>query len=261
MKKALAKAKLIYPWISIDQVNRKLKQMKEKDAADDNDEFTVVLNVATTNVATALQLEVPLADLRTSVGGRPKGTTLEAAATMTSRKRKAVNDASILYHKAKTEAKKKGSRVKNGCVDQIIKEVLSEAKLDVDDPTFKIPRDTVIARVHRNRSLTNSTPGSPSPLALVEPYLVQICLQKALMGQPMGATEGLAMANSIIEDTIHQQKMIDWKIKSGLTGDSLGTLVLPEPTLSPCHQSQPEVVCTSGMQQTSNCTAWVGPLE
>jgi hypothetical protein len=41
------------------------------------------------------------------------------------------------------------------------------------------------------------------------------------MGQPMGMSEGLGMANSIIAGTCHELKMIRYKERLHLTGDPL----------------------------------------
>ena len=43
--------------------------------------------------------------------------------------------------------------------------------------------------------------GAATTLVGVEPYIVELCKQKAHMGQPMDMTEGLAMADSIIDSS------------------------------------------------------------
>ena len=41
-------------------------------------------------------------------------------------------------------------------------------------------------------------------MAEVEPFWVQLYLQKAQMGQPLGIREGLCFANSLIEETVRE---------------------------------------------------------
>jgi hypothetical protein len=67
MTKAMQKAKYLYPWITRDQVNHQLQQIKKND----KDEVRVVSNHAAPTL-----LLLPFGNDETSKkGGRPKGTT------------------------------------------------------------------------------------------------------------------------------------------------------------------------------------------
>ena len=67
MKKAMQKVKYLYPWITRDQVNHQLQQIKKND----KDEVRVVSNHAAPTL-----LLLPFGNDETSKkGGRPKGTT------------------------------------------------------------------------------------------------------------------------------------------------------------------------------------------
>ena len=122
------------------------------------------------------------------------------------------------------QLKKLKDIVTYGIIDEIIEKVLVESKLAVDEPSFTISKETVRSRVKRNDKLTKSSKG-PSPLlGDIEPFLVEICKQKARMGQPMGMTEGLAMANSIIDGTDHHERMVNFKKGLRLSGDGLEKL-------------------------------------
>jgi hypothetical protein len=47
--------------------------------------------------------------------------------------------------------------------------------------------------------------GPTSPLAPVEPLLVELCIQRARMGQPLSQSEGILLVNSIIQGTVYQE--------------------------------------------------------
>ena len=104
--------------------------------------------------------------------------------------------------------------------------MLNDSNLAITGPDFVIPHNTVRSRVKRGADLRNSSLGVVSPLALVEPYLVSICMHKARIGQPMGMPEGLAMINSTIKVTTHQVKMVNLKkrLKCKQDGPGLATL-------------------------------------
>ena len=81
--------------------------------------------------------------------------------------------------------------VKRGELQRVITTVLEESGLKVDAPSFTIAKDTVRSCVKAQTDLTKSCTGIVSPMAAVEPLLVQLYLQKAQMGQPLGIIEGL----------------------------------------------------------------------
>ena len=61
-------------------------------------------------------------------------------------------------------------------------------------------------------------------MAAVEPLLVQLYLQKAQMGQPLGIREGLCFANSIIEVTVHEEAMVMLKTRLNIRGSDVSIL-------------------------------------
>ena len=74
--------------------------------------------------------------------------------------------------------------VKRGELQRVIATVLEESGLKVDAPSFTIAKDTVQYRVKAQTDLTKLSCGIATPMATVEPLLVELCLQKARMGQP-----------------------------------------------------------------------------
>ena len=143
--------------------------------------------------------------------GIPKGTTLYAATGKDHHKHKAVSNASLLYGEARSEAKVKGIRLSRGSLESIIRKVLADSNLAIIELNFFIPHNNVRSRMKRGEDLTKSSLCVVSPLALVKPYLVSICMHKARIGQPMGMAEGLAVINSMIEGTTHQVKLVKLK--------------------------------------------------
>ena len=111
--------------------------------------------------------------------GRPKGTTLDAGTGNDHRKRKAVSDASLMYGEARSEEKVKGIRLSHGSLESIIRKVLANSNLEITEPNFVIPQNTVQSRVKRGVDLAKSSLGVVSPISLVEPYLLSICMHKA----------------------------------------------------------------------------------
>ena len=54
--------------------------------------------------------------------------------------------------------------------------------------------------------------------------LVELCLQKARMGQPLGIREGLCFANSIIEGTVYEEAMVMFNTRLSIRGSDVSTL-------------------------------------
>jgi hypothetical protein len=57
--------------------------------------------------------------------------------------------------------------------------------------------------------------GTPSPVAEVKECIVLILQQMAKMRQPLNVSEGLNLANALVEGTEWEQKVIQFKLKCG----------------------------------------------
>ena len=64
--------------------------------------------------------------------------------------------------------------------------MLEESRLKVYAPSFNITKGTVRSRVKVHTDLTKSITGIATPMAAVEPLLVELYLYKAQMGKPLG---------------------------------------------------------------------------
>ena len=60
--------------------------------------------------------------------------------------------------------------------------------------------------------------------AAVEPLLLELYIQKAQMGKPLGIREGLCFANSIIEGTVHEEAMVYLKTRLKIRESDVSTL-------------------------------------
>ena len=76
--------------------------------------------------------------------------------------------------------------VKRSELQRVIINVLEESGLKVDAQSLTIAKYTVQSRVKVQTDLTKSSCGITTPMTKVEPLLVELCLQKALMRQPLG---------------------------------------------------------------------------
>jgi hypothetical protein len=63
----------------------------------------------------------------------------------------------------------------------------------------------------KKRKLKCTHHGPLSPMHEVEAHLLKVILLHGAMHQPVRCGEGLELANSIIEDTMTQLQMIQWK--------------------------------------------------
>ena len=57
--------------------------------------------------------------------------------------------------------------------------------------------------------------GAQSPLKPIEEYIIAMLNQIAKMRQPLCVSEGLALANALIEGTEWEQRLLDFKTKRG----------------------------------------------
>ena len=92
--------------------------------------------------------------------------------------------------------------VKRGDLQRVITTVLEESGIKVDAPSFTIAKDTVRSRVKAQTDLTKSCTGIISPMAAVEPLLVQLYVQKAQMGQLLRIREGICFPNRLLKELL-----------------------------------------------------------
>ena len=146
MKVLIDEARHLYPWISRDLVNCKLRHIKK---GKDNEIFAISHNG---DVLVEEAIHVDKAS-KVKSAGIPKGTTLDSSMGNDNRKRKSVSDASLMYGEARSEAKVRGIRLSHGSLESIIRKVLADFNLAITEPNFVIPHNTVQSRVKRGADL------------------------------------------------------------------------------------------------------------
>jgi hypothetical protein len=173
----------------------------------DND--TSSLTVADANIIVASVDETncvgDVVDDRRNMGGRPK-------------KDYDGKEASVSLQLAKTEAatnfqtmlreieKSKVSRVQKGSLLKIIND--AETK-------YNISHGTISKRTIRNRVIQNYVTGISmsriSPLADVEPVIIQYCLRLATMGAALSKDQVMSLATDCIHKTKYAKQLADFK--------------------------------------------------
>ena len=210
------KAQNIYPWITDGMLDHQLKKLR-KISRNGVANRELQANAIVDQLVIA-DLEAATINNRLTAVGRPTGSTVEALKTLDTRKRKAFDDAANIYSKfAKT------NRLPNGGLQRIIERARVQNGLDNEDWTLSAA--SVRSRYRNNTSSSRVTCGPDSPLAPIEPLLVELCIQRGRMGQPLSQGEGIMLVNSIINETIYQKNLREFQIgcvKMDPTAENLG---------------------------------------
>ena len=92
-----------------------------------------------------------------------------------------------------------------------LKSLISEGK-ELHNVSSNISDQTIFSRYRCGRMEVDH-PGTKSPMDGVEEYISDICVQKDMMNQGITVGEGLALANSLVEGTDVQNKVIEFQMK------------------------------------------------
>ena len=84
-------------------------------------------------------------------------------------------------------------------------------RLEITDTSFTVPYHTIYRRFSCQSITVNKHSNNESPLAQIEPVILQLVVWKQEAGQPVTPTEGLLIANSLIEDKPIQEKVKDFQ--------------------------------------------------
>jgi hypothetical protein len=144
-------------------------------------------------------------------GGRPLGTSQELKAAIIKAVDSATTECARRYKEVQTKAKAAGSNYsKRGTLALIIKE--TESKYGLLNGTIK--EDTIKKRALRN-NLTGYKYQSTSPVAKVEPILVEYCIRLSKIGKALDKKQVLLLVNSLIENNNCAKLVIAWKSLRG----------------------------------------------
>ena len=157
----------------------------------------------------AMAVEAPIADVdnNSNLGGRPVGTTNKEKHDLKSRTRLCLDAVATEFHEKRNIAKRDGKYVKKGCLDDIIKQ--QKRKFNLSD-SVKIDQSAIRARHYRGRLKVKSF-GPASPMADVEPKLVELIVRMSRIRRCLTATQCLLLANDLIEGTEYETKVVSFK--------------------------------------------------
>jgi hypothetical protein len=99
--------------------------------------------------------------------------------------------------------------VPRGAFEKLIPKVCEKCNLERSE----IKYNTVLSRNRTGYKLKVQHPGTRSPMVGIEAHLLVIILRCAALRQPVSCAEGLELANSLLEGTVHQLCLIEWKKK------------------------------------------------
>ena len=108
----------------------------------------------------------------------------------------------ILYETSRNE---NGGSLKRGSFKKIHDTVLNS--LGIHDKGLLISVHCIKIRVLRNSLTVDAQCNQKSPMAQIEPVLLQISLWKQDAGQPITPTEGLCLANLLIDGKPMQDQL------------------------------------------------------
>ena len=128
----------------------------------------------------------------------------------------ATTNAANKYAIAKDIAKRAGKRVEKGLLSSIIKASENDAGLSSGLVVF----ETVRSRL-KNQNISGVAPQRRSPLEKVEPIIVEHCVRLAEIGSALIADEVIALASEIIEGTMHETNLLEYKEKRNIISNSL----------------------------------------
>ncbi len=74
-----------------------------------------------------------------------------------------------------------------------------------------IEAECIRSRAKRG-NLSGGIAGSTSPMLAIEPYLVEMIIQLEKMRVLISSRQGLALANSMISGTAHEEIVLEWKL-------------------------------------------------
>jgi hypothetical protein len=144
----------------------------------------------------------------TRSSGRPKGSTKKAKQSGCAKKARLMNAITLAYSAKVRENKMNNKlRVPKGYLKKLEAEKREELGIE---STVNINLRSIQARQF-GKYLTPLHRGTPSPLRELERIVLPIVMQMAKVRQPMRPPEVIALVNSFLDGTIHQQKLISWK--------------------------------------------------
>ncbi len=121
--------------------------------------------------------------------------------------KESVTTAAIRYNEALKKARNAGKKVvPKGTLEKIVSDVETEAGLSKNN----ISLETVRSRIKRG-NLDATKTYSISPIADLEPLIVEFCIRLAKIGDPLTKKTVIQLANSFVVDNDYQSRINNCK--------------------------------------------------
>jgi hypothetical protein len=148
-------------------------------------------------------------------GGRKKGSTIQAKIKNEQAVKLATTSIATKYLALKSSAKLSGKNVKRNSLNNIINDTANEFGLTPSS----INSGTVKSRIMSSNP-SGFAPQRISPLAEIEPLILQWVIKLAEMGQPLTKTGIISLANEIIDSTYHSDRLSNFKQKRKINNET-----------------------------------------
>ena len=163
-------------------------------------------NVETTT--TAMTTQHTTTATSTKPHGQPIGTTTNAKLDLAHHVALTRKEAAEQFYAAQQTARQQRKRLEKGTLAQIIKSCHETNSLPQE---IQICPETVCTRAKKTNFKMQTHPGTVSPLAAIEPYIVALMIQCARMCAPINCKEGLELINSIISGASTLASINTWR--------------------------------------------------
>jgi hypothetical protein len=188
VKKIIGNAKKVYTWLKRDQIYDRIKTANKS------------------SLSETCSIPTP----RSSTGGRTKGSTNEVKNEDTIKKERAKDLMAAKYLTLKVQ---NNGTFPKGAFKKIHDSIIEE--LSIRDKNFNVSMETIRTRVKRKKLVVDKSCGNLSPVEEIEPVLLQFAIWKQEAGQPITPTEGLQLANSLIDKKPIQSKLKEFQMSRG----------------------------------------------
>jgi hypothetical protein len=146
--------------------------------------------------------------------GRPTLEVLQARRDRNDKEEALLNEIALEWDK-RVKAVKGNGVIKKRMKRNELQQLIDEKKLEHGLTDYNVTKSCIRQRVQKNKLERSKTRGTISPMAPVENYIVSLMTQMAKMRQPINVSEGLELANSLIEGTEWEQKVVNFKARRG----------------------------------------------
>jgi hypothetical protein len=197
------------PMISITENNNNNETVSNLTKSTENSNTTELTRSSNSN--NDVSTSIGTGDKVVRKGGRSKGSTNKSKTEKTNNQKKAVSEAATLCIEARKIAKENQKRLTNGTFNNIIKDTEEKYSLDVGSLCF----ETIKSRVQANNA-SGQQPQKITPLWQVESMIVDVLCRLSKMGESMTKSEVMDLADSLIIDTVHADRLIEFCLKRNI---------------------------------------------